>query len=323
MEKMIHIPVLFHEAMEHMAPKEGKIIIDATLGRAGHARGFLDREAAVIGFDQDLDAINSVKETFGLVQIHDNPLIYKNNNFTVVHDNFKNLAPALDLLGIKAVQGVFFDLGVSSPQFDDSERGFSYRFDTELDMRMDQTQELSAWDIVNSYDVETLSKIIREYGEERFARRIAASIVRNRPVDTTGQLTEIIKQAMPKKAREDQHPAKRTFQALRIAVNDELGALEKGLNSALEVLDTGGRLGVISFHSLEDRLVKNFFKAQEDPCICPRDLPICACGKTPKLQIITKRPIQPSSEEIKLNRRSRSARMRIAERITTREVGEW
>ncbi len=316
---MSHVPVLYNESMELLKPSQGKIIVDGTLGRAGHTRGFLEKGAKVIGFDQDLEAINQAVDSFDLKIVYKEPLIYQNKNLTVVHANFTEIKRILNILALKSMDGVFFDLGVSSPQFDAPQRGFSYRFDGKLDMRMDQTQSFSAWDIINSFDEENLFALIKDYGEERYAKRIAREIVKTRPINTTFELTEVIKKAMPMKAQKEQHPAKRTFQALRIAVNDELKALKKGLEEGLKVLNQGGLIGVISFHSLEDRIVKEFFREQANPCTCPKGLPVCVCQKTPTLKIITRRPITPSIDEMERNRRSHSSKLRVAEKITVKE----
>lgn len=319
---MAHVPVLFNEVMEYMKPSPGKLIVDGTLGRAGHTQGFLERGAKVVGFDQDLAAISSVAASFNLIKKNESPIIYQGENLTIVHSNFTEIVSSLSFLGITKIDGVFFDLGVSSPQFDDAIRGFSYRLDAPLDMRMNQKQSLSAWDIVNTYSEQELENIIKDYGEERYFRRVASQIVNNRPIDTTLQLVEVIKKAMPRAAKEEQHPAKRTFQALRIAVNNELGALKKGLNDAITFLPPQGRIGVIAFHSLEDRIVKDFFREQAAPCICPKNLPLCICGKEATLKIVTKKPVKPQAEEIDTNRRAHSACLRIAEKLELKEVGK-
>jgi len=222
----------------------------------------------------------------------------------------------LATLNISAVDGVLLDLGVSSHQLDSPERGFSYHEDVRLDMRMDTTQEISAYELVNQSSEEELARIIWDYGEERWAKRIAAFIVKHRPLETTGQLVEVIKKAIPAAARrEGPHPARRTFQALRIAVNQELSLLEQALRDAVEVLKPGGRLCVITFHSLEDRIVKQTFRSLKDPCICPPEAPVCTCGKTPVVDIITRKPIVPKEEELKDNARARSAKLRVCEKI--------
>lgn len=262
---MNHVPVLFKESIDLLEPTPGKVIVDCTLGRGGHTKGFLDSGAKVIGFDQDIEAIQEVVESYQLKKVSDEPLIYQNDQLIVVHANFSKISTVLAKLEILEVDSIFWDLGVSSPQFDNPSRGFSYRFDAKLDMRMDQTQDVSAWDIVNTCELDQLTTIIREFGEERYARRIARQIVSDRPIDTTFELTETIKKAMPARALAEQHPAKRTFQAIRIAVNNELAALEDSLESGLRHLKLGGRLGVISFHSLEDRIVKEFFKKKARP----------------------------------------------------------
>lgn len=315
---MSHVPVLFSETMDLLKPSRGKIIVDGTLGRAGHTKGFLQKGARVIAFDQDLEAINQALDSFELKKTLYKEKIYQNENLTVVHANFIEMARVLNILGFKMVDGVFLDLGVSSPQFDNPKRGFSYRFDAKLDMRMDQTQSLSAWEIINSFDQDDLFRIIKEYGEEKYAKNIVREIVKARPINTTFELTEVIRKAMPPKSKQDQHPAKRTFQALRIAVNDELNTLKKALEEGFRVLNPGGRIGVISFHSLEDRIVKDYFREQSNPCKCPKNLP-CICHKTPTLKVITKKPITPSKEELEANRRSHSSKLRVAEKIFIEE----
>ena len=319
---MSHVPVLFNETIDLLKASRDKIIVDGTLGRGGHTKGFLQKGAKVIAFDQDLEAINEAVDNFQLEKTLCKELkIYQNEDLTVVHANFTEMTRVLNILGLKMVDGVFLDLGVSSPQFDNPKRGFSYRFDAKLDMRMDQTQTLSAWDIINSFDQKDIFRIIKEYGEEQYAKNIAREIVKARPINTTFELIEVIRKAMPLKSKQDQHPAKRTFQALRIAVNDELNALKKGLIESTEVLNPGGRIGVIAFHSLEDRIVKEFFREQANPCTCPKNLP-CICHKNPTLKIITKRPVTPSGEKLEANRRSHSSKLRVAEKITIEEGGK-
>jgi 16S rRNA (cytosine1402-N4)-methyltransferase len=303
--------VLLNECIEGLKIKPDGIYLDGTLGRAGHSLEIAKRlrSGRLVAIDRDLTAIEESEKR--LAEFKD--------RVTLVHGNFRDLKSILDGLSIDKVDGMLFDLGVSSPQLDDKQRGFSYMADAPLDMRMDMGESFSAYEVVNTFDERRIRKILFEYGEERYASRIASSIVRRReqkPIETTLELVEIIKSAMPAAAlREKQHPAKRSFQAIRIAVNDELGSISDMLSDAADRLRTGGRLAVISFHSLEDRLVKNAMQAGEKGCTCPKDFPICVCGFIPKLKVITKKPITASEEEIKGNPRARSAKLRIAERI--------
>jgi len=309
MEK--HVPVLLRECLEGLNIPPYAIYIDGTLGIAGHAFEIAKRltTGRLIGIDRDTAAIEAAGErlrSFG-------------DSVTLVHGNFRDIGAILERLGIPEVDGMLFDLGVSSPQLEAAERGFSYMQDAPLDMRMDQSAALTAHEVVNTWPEERIRKILFEYGEERYAPRIAKAIAiarESRMLETTGELVEIIKGAMPKSAlREKQHPAKRSFQAIRIAVNDELGAVEDMLEAAVERLHPGGRLAVISFHSLEDRLVKNAIGRREKGCTCPRDFPICVCGFQPTLKSVTRKAIVPSEEEIAENPRARSAKLRVAERI--------
>lgn len=303
--------MLLNECIEGLKIKPDGIYLDGTLGRAGHSLEIAKRlrSGRLVAIDRDLTAIEESEKR--LAEFKD--------RVTLVHGNFRDLKSILDGLSIDKVDGMLFDLGVSSPQLDDKQRGFSYMADAPLDMRMDMGESFSAYEVVNTFDERRIRKILFEYGEERYASRIASSIVRRReqkPIETTLELVEIIKSAMPAAAlREKQHPAKRSFQAIRIAVNDELGSISDMLSDAADRLRTGGRLAVISFHSLEDRLVKNAMQAGEKGCTCPKDFPICVCGFIPKLKVITKKPITASEEEIKGNPRARSAKLRIAERI--------
>ena len=307
-----HIPVFLDEAVAYLKIEKSGTYVDGTLGGAGHALAIsrqLDSGGWLIGIDRDPEAIERARQKLNAVQAR----------VTLVHDDFRNLAAILDDLGISAINGAVFDLGVSSYQLDDPYRGFSYQHPADLDMRMDPTRSLTAYDIVNKSSAAELSKILLEYGEERWSKRIAQFIISAReraPVTTTEQLTEIIKAAIPAAARrEGPHPARRTFQALRIAVNDELEALRSGLNAAIEHLTVGGRIAVISFHSLEDRIVKETFLRAVRRCSCPVSFPVCVCGNKPILKLITRKPVLPSAEEVSLNPRSRSARLRVAERI--------
>jgi 16S rRNA (cytosine1402-N4)-methyltransferase len=309
---MEHIPVLLRECIEGLAIKPEGIYLDGTLGRAGHSFEIARRlkGGRLIAVDKDAAAIENAGKTLAPYA----------DAVTLVQDDFRNVGAILDRLGIDKVDGMLFDLGVSSPQLDDPGRGFSYMADAPLDMRMDITYgALTAYDVVNTWPEDKLRRILYEYGEERHAGRIAARIVSEReraPIETTLRLVEVIRSAMPAKAlREKQHPAKRTFQAIRIAVNDELGAIREMLETAPDRLNIGGRLCVISFHSLEDRLVKEAFLSRVRGCTCPPDLPVCACGFKQTLRLLPAKPIVPSEGEIKENPRSRSAKLRVAERV--------
>lgn len=308
---MGHVPVLLQECIEGLSIKPDGVYVDGTLGRGGHTSEIAKRlrTGLVIGIDRDLTAIREAEKN----------LSRYGEKIRLVHGNFRNIGAILDELGISAVDGMLFDLGVSSPQLDEDKRGFSYMKDAPLDMRMDREERLTAFEIVNRWPEEDLKEILFTYGEERYSARIAAAIVKKRaqsPIETTTELADIIRSAMPGKAlREQQHPAKRSFQAIRIAVNDELRAISDLLEAAADRLHPGGRICVITFHSLEDRLVKNAFAAREHGCTCPRDFPVCVCGFVPTLKVITKRPVVPDPEEIKENPRARSAKLRIAEKI--------
>ncbi len=307
----VHEPVLLTETLQLLAPGPGDIAVDCTLGGGGHTRAIwqaMQGRGRLIAVDQDLAAISHAKATLP-------------SDITVVHDNFRNLRAILLALDIERVNRILFDLGVSSPQLDEAERGFSYQQDAPLDMRMNADSATTAAQLVNELAQDELARIIWDYGEERWAKRIAEFIVTYRnqqgPITTTGELVDIIKRAIPAGARrEGPHPAKRTFQALRIAVNHELDYLSAALAAAVEVLAPGGRMAVITFHSLEDRIVKQVFRQQEQGCICPPRLPVCVCGRKPKLKVITKKPVVPTQEEIGRNPRARSAKLRVAERCS-------
>ena len=306
-----HKSVLLDETIEELNIREGKIYLDGTLGGAGHSREILKKlkgTGLLIGIDQDIEALEVAKE-----RLSD----YKNVEFFNL--NYINFEKALDELGIDKIDGVLLDIGVSSYQFDNPERGFSYRFDAPLDMRMDQELEISARDIVNTYSESEITRIIKEYGEEKWAARIAKFIVderKTRSIETTFELVEIIKSALPASARRNgPHPAKRTFQALRIEVNRELDVLEDSIERFVHRLNPGGRIAIITFHSLEDRIVKNAFKYLEKDCICPPSSPICTCAKKKEIKILTRKPITASEEELKENNRSHSAKLRIAEKL--------
>ena len=284
--------------------------MDGTLGRAGHSLEIVKRltTGRLIGIDRDETAIAAARER----------LADYGDRVTLVHSNFDRIGDILADLHIDGADGMLFDLGVSSPQLDDAERGFSYMHDAPLDMRMDQRNALSAYEVVNDYSEENLSRILHEYGEERFARKIAHNICVSRqqaPIRTTGELIEIIKRSIPAKIRATGgHPAKRTFQAIRIEVNQELTVLSESLDSMIDLLNDGGRLCVITFHSLEDRIVKNIFRKNEHPCTCPPEFPVCVCGKKSKGTVVTRKPILPGEEEMETNPRSKSAKLRVFER---------
>lgn len=310
-----HRPVMVAEVVEWLSLLERGVLVDATFGGGGHTQALLDAapQLAVLAVDQDLDAIR---------QVPDEPRL------RFVSANFEDLERVLDDPETvewiddhshgqngSHVAGVLFDLGVSSHQLEEAERGFSYRHRGPLDMRMRQDAELTAGDIVNGWDVARLAEIIRRYGEERFARRIAERIVAQRPVADTAALAAIVAEAVPAAARRTRHPARKTFQALRIAVNDELGALERALDAAIARIRASGRIVVISYHSLEDRIVKRRFVRGATGCVCPPDLPVCGCGQTAELRILTRKPQRPSQSEVESNPRARSARLRVAEKV--------
>lgn len=306
-----HVSVLLNETIEGLNIKEDGIYADGTMGGAGHSSEIakrLSEKGRLIGIDQDLDAHKAARER-----------LKEFKNVTFVHDNFYNVKNILDELNIEGIDGIMMDLGVSSYQLDEAERGFSYMNDAPLDMRMDREREFSAYNVVNEYEEEELYKIIKDYGEERFAKKIARLIVKAReekPIETTFELVDIIKGAIPAKLRrEGPHPAKRTFQAIRIEVNAELSILNDAIEDSVSKLNKGGRIAIITFHSLEDRIVKQKFRALENPCTCPKEFPICICGKEPSVKVITRKPIIPSEREIEENPRSRSAKLRVAEKL--------
>ncbi|MDY2908983.1 MAG: 16S rRNA (cytosine(1402)-N(4))-methyltransferase RsmH [Oscillospiraceae bacterium] len=306
-----HVSVLLNECIENLNIKPDGIYLDGTLGLGGHSLEILKRLSCgrLIGIDRDESAIRRTGERLSAYS----------DKVTLVHGNFSDAADILSDLGIDAVDGMLFDLGVSSPQLDESERGFSYMADAPLDMRMDSGSPLTAELVVNEWPEDELYRILRDYGEERYARRIASKIVQTRaksPILSTLALVDVIKSAMPAAAlREKQHPAKRSFQAIRIAVNDELGEVEKMIRTVPDRLLPGGRLCVISFHSLEDSLLKQGFAARENGCTCPREAPICICGFKQTLRSVSRKPIVPGEDELKSNPRSRSAKLRVAERV--------
>ncbi len=306
-----HFSVLLNECIENLKIKPEGIYLDGTLGLGGHSYEIASRltTGRLIGIDRDETAIERAGKR----------LAPFGDRVNLVHGNFSDAAAILDDLGIQGVDGMLFDLGVSSPQLDEVQRGFSYMADAPLDMRMDGGESLSAYEVVNRWDENRLNRILWDYGEERYARRISRAIVERRErkaIETTLELVDIIKGAMPAAAlREKQHPAKRSFQAIRIAVNDELGAIAAMMETAPDKLDKGGRLCVISFHSLEDRIVKAGIAARENGCTCPREAPICTCGFVQTLKSVSRKPILPSAGELELNPRSRSAKLRVAERV--------
>lgn len=311
MSEFHHISVLLQECIDALNIKPDGIYVDGTLGGAGHSSEIAARltTGRLIGIDRDPVALQAAGERlspFG-------------DRVTLVHSNFCRLQDVLDALGIEAVDGILLDLGVSSPQLDDGQRGFSYMVDAPLDMRMNNGDILTAETIVNHWSYEELRRILYDYGEERYAPQIAANICRRRetaPIRTTLELVDVIRGAMPAAAlREKQHPAKRSFQAIRIAVNDELGAVRQVMDAAIPKLASGGRLAIITFHSLEDRIVKNGMNDAAKGCTCPSNFPVCVCGKKPQVKVITRKPITASEEELENNPRSRSAKLRVCEKL--------
>jgi 16S rRNA (cytosine1402-N4)-methyltransferase len=305
-----HQPVLADSVVGCLAPalERGGVVVDATLGRAGHARLLLDAAPAaeLIGLDRDPEALEASR-----------PLLAAyGRRVRLLRADFQGIAAVLERLGVEAVRGILFDLGVASPQLDVPGRGFSYRRRGPLDMRMDPGQPLTAAQVVNGYAARDLERVIRTYGEERFARRITGAIMRARPIDDTAVLADVVAGAVPAAARRTGgHPARRTFQALRIEVNDELRALEKALPDAVDALGAGGRAAVISYHSLEDRIVKSYLTEQARGCVCPPDFPVCRCAARARLRVLTRRPVRPHAAEIEANPRSRAAKLRAAERL--------
>ena len=299
---------MLHEAVDGLNIRPDGVYVDGTAGGGGHSAEILSRleSGMLYSIDQDPDAIAEVTERF------------KNNEHSkILQGNFGDMKALLSAVGVTAVDGVLLDIGVSSHQLDEGSRGFSYHEDAALDMRMSQSGATAA-DLVNSMELSELSRIISLYGEEKYAYSIAKGIVRAReekPVETTLELAEIVKNNVPQKVRRDGHPARKTFQAIRIAVNRELEVLEKGLEGAFELLNKGGRLSVITFHSLEDRVTKQFMKDKAQGCTCPKDFPVCVCGNVPKAKIITRKPILPSDEELEANPRARSAKLRVLEKL--------
>lgn len=307
-----HISVLLNECIDNLNIRPDGIYVDGTMGGGGHSLEIAKRltTGRLICIDQDPNAHEAARKRLAE---------YK-DRITFVRDNFGNIKSILDSLEIEKIDGMLLDIGVSSHQLDEAERGFSYQQDAPLDMRMNPDRPFSAYDVVNGYDEDELDRVIFTYGEERWARRIAQFIVKEReakPIETTGELVDIIKKAVPKGARKDgPHPAKRTFQAIRIEVNGELEVLQRAIDDVAARLAVGGRLCIITFHSLEDRIVKEAFRKQENPCICPPQFPVCVCGKKPLGRVITRKPILPSKEELEENPRSRSAKLRVLEGVS-------
>lgn len=310
MSEFHHVSVLLDECIEGLNIKPDGIYVDGTLGGAGHSYHIAERltTGRLIGIDRDPVALKAAGERLS-------PFA---DRVTLVHSNFCRMGQVLQELGISGVDGILLDLGVSSPQLDDGSRGFSYMTDAPLDMRMDNGDALSADTVVNTWSYEELKRILYDYGEERYAPAIAAAIVRKReisPIRTTLELVDVIRSAMPPAAlREKQHPAKRTFQAIRIAVNDELNSVSKAMDAAIPCLNPGGRLAVITFHSLEDRIVKSAMAAAAKGCICPPEFPVCVCGRKPQVTVLTRKPIVSGEEELERNPRARSAKLRICEK---------
>lgn len=305
-----HVSILLDECMEALDIKKDGIYVDGTLGGGGHSKEILKRleNGKLIGIDRDKDALKAAGER-----------LKEFNNFIPVHNNYSNIKEILEQLDIEGVDGILMDLGVSSFQLDEASRGFSYMHDAKLDMRMNREDKLSAKDVVNGYSVDELTSVIRDYGEEKFARRIAEKICsyrENKEIETTLELVDIIKSAMPAKAlREKQHPAKRTFQAIRIEVNNEIAALKQTIIDDIMSLNKDGRLAIITFHSLEDKIVKHTFIDMQGKCTCPSDFPVCVCGYKSYGKVVTRKPILPTEEEIEENPRARSAKLRVFKRI--------
>lgn len=304
-----HVPVMLDEVLSFLEPQSGRTFIDCTLGGGGHSLAIVERilpDGRLIGIDRDEEALHAAAER--LSRYSENVILEKGN--------FSDLEAIAEKLDIRAVNGILFDLGVSSHQLDAGERGFSFRLDAPLDMRMDTSQRVTAEELVNSLSERHLAELIRDYGEERWAKRIAKFIVERRPIRTTTELTEAILAAVPSGARSETiHPATRTFQALRIAVNRELDSLQTALDSAIRLLASGGRVCVLSYHSLEDRIVKECFAKRAGKCACPPGFPVCACGAKKEIKILTKKPVTATDEEVRANPRARSAKLRVAEKI--------
>lgn len=307
-----HVSVLLEETIDSLNIKPDGIYVDGTLGGGGHSLEICKRlgdGGRLIGIDQDMDAIRAATER----------LKNYSDKVTIVHSNYQNIDSVLRDLSVGGVDGIVLDLGVSSYQLDNADRGFTYREDTPLDMRMDQSQPMTAKNIVNEYSEQELFRVIRDYGEDSFAKNIAKHIVKARqdkPIETTGELNDIIRAAIPARVRQGGgHPSKKTFQAIRIELNRELDVLEQSLDKMIGLLNPGGRLSIITFHSLEDRIVKNIFRKNMNPCICPPEFPVCTCGRVPTGKVITRKPIVPDAEEISNNKRAKSSKLRVFEKI--------
>jgi 16S rRNA (cytosine1402-N4)-methyltransferase len=312
---MDHDPVLVDRVLDVLLPAldGGGVVVDATIGRGGHASRLLDAapQIELVGIDRDPEAVDAARAR----------LSAHASRIRIVRDDFARLATVLERLGVATVRGVLFDLGVSSPQLDEAARGFSFRHDGPLDMRMDPSRRISADDVVNHYSERDLARVIRRYGEERWAARIARAIVGRRPLRSTAALAEVVSGAIPAPARRTGgHPARRTFQAIRIEVNDELAELSAALPAALGPMEAGARMVVVSYHSLEDRTVKRFFADAARGCICPPDFPVCRCGAEATLRVLTRRPVRPAPEEVDRNPRSSAAKLRAAERIEAEQL---
>ncbi len=314
-----HVSVLLEETVSNLNVKPDGIYVDGTLGGGGHALEVCKRlsdKGRLIGIDQDEEALEAAGKRLA---------DYK-DRVTLIHSNYCDMAAQLHAIGIEKVDGILLDLGVSSYQLDNADRGFTYREDAPLDMRMDRTQQRTAYEIVNTYDEDRLYRVIRDYGEEKFAKNIAKHICRAREekkIETTGELTDLIKAAIPAKMRAaGGHPAKRTFQAIRIEVNRELEVLENSLDEMIGLLNENGRLCIITFHSLEDRIVKNLFRKNENPCVCPPEFPVCVCGRKSRGFVVSRKPIVPTEEEIEANKRSKSSKLRVFERSSNWQSGD-
>ena len=307
-EEFVHVSVLLDEAIDGLNIKKDGIYIDCTAGGGGHSIEILKAGGRLVCFDRDMDAIRAVKKRLAGYE----------DRYTAVHANYADFATELDRLGIDKIDGAIMDLGVSSHQLDEAERGFSYNSDARLDMRMDREASLSAYEVVNEYEESELARIIFEYGEERFSRKVARKIVERReqkPIETTLELADIVRFAIPNAQKADGHPAKRTFQAIRIEVNSELSIIAPTIRGITDRLNEGGRISIITFHSLEDRAVKTAYNDLASGCTCPKDFPVCVCNNKPKLKIVNKKPILPSDRELENNWRSHSAKLRVAEKI--------
>lgn len=315
-----HVSVLLEETISNLDVKPDGIYVDGTLGGGGHALEVCKRlsdKGRLIGIDQDEEALSAAGKRLA---------DYK-DRVTLIHSNYCDMAAQLHAIGVDKVDGILLDLGVSSYQLDNADRGFTYREDAPLDMRMDRTQGRTAYDVVNFYDEDRLYRVIKDYGEEKFAKNIAKHICRARAekeIETTGELIDLIKAAIPAKMRATGgHPAKRTFQAIRIEVNRELEVLENSLDGMIDLLNENGRLCIITFHSLEDRIVKNLFKKNENPCVCPPEFPVCVCGRKSKGFVVSRKPIIPTEEEIEVNKRSKSSKLRVFERNSNWQSGDF